>query len=214
MIGMVLAQTGDPPGRVVPDGLRLVVGGGDQGIALAQEAAQAGIDEAGLGARGPLLGSFHRLVDQGEWRVRCPGLIPGQGQGRVQQCADARRRVARGQLLLQRLGTAQLAQYLEQQRLDAGAQRLRHARQHAAAGLAFKHGLQALGDGVELLPKRRCGRCLRRRRSAARGRMRALVHVPLSCALLATGSTSRLRTGRKPSSQASSLAGYCAMAAL
>src|SRR5256885_14109750 len=69
MIGMVLAQTGDPPGRVVPDGLRLVVGGGDQGIALAQEAAQAGIDEAGLGARGPLLGSFHRLVDQGEWRV-------------------------------------------------------------------------------------------------------------------------------------------------
>jgi hypothetical protein len=48
VLGPVTAQTLDPPGRVVPARLRQVIGSGLQGIALPQEAAQAGVEKVGL----------------------------------------------------------------------------------------------------------------------------------------------------------------------
>ena len=46
------------------DGCRSL-GGAHQGLALAQEATQAGVDEGGLGAGGGIaLGGLHGLIDQ------------------------------------------------------------------------------------------------------------------------------------------------------
>jgi hypothetical protein len=64
---MVALEALDPPARMVPLRDRLAVGGGHQLVALAQEAPQAGVDEAGLRARRRVaLGGLDRLVDQRE----------------------------------------------------------------------------------------------------------------------------------------------------
>ncbi len=67
---VVAPQALDPPARMVPLRDRLVLGGRHQLVALAQEAAQAGVDEAGLRPRDRVaLGGLHRLVDQREGLV-------------------------------------------------------------------------------------------------------------------------------------------------
>ncbi|MPM99607.1 hypothetical protein SDC9_146799 [bioreactor metagenome] len=153
--GMVFPEPGNPPGRVIPDGHWIAVGRAHQGIALAQKAAQAGIDETGLRACRAILGGFHGLVDQGEGRIRGLRLIPGQSQRRAQQGTDLGCRCARRQLLLQRLGTSQIAQHLEQQGLHSRTQALRHLCQHSLAGLATQDAVQGLGHCIQLLPQGR-----------------------------------------------------------
>ena len=67
----------DPPARVVPLRDRLALGGRNELVALAQETAQAGIDEARLGARARLaLGGFDGLVDQREGFVGRTVRVP------------------------------------------------------------------------------------------------------------------------------------------
>ena len=59
-----------------------------------------------------------------------------------------------GELLAQGLRAAELAQRLEQQRLDARAQTALHVVQHGRGRLPAAHGLQAQRGGFELLPQR------------------------------------------------------------
>gem|GEM_PF-5898279 len=147
--GVFALQALDPPARVVPAGLGVRVGQRHQRIPLAQKTAQTGIDETGLPCSGTALGRFHRLVDQREGRIRCLGFIPRQRQCRAQQGIHLGGRGLGRQLGAQGLGPAQIAQHLEQQRLDTRAQRGRHGLQQAGARLSGADGLQGLRHLVQ-----------------------------------------------------------------
>ena len=139
---------------MVPLRDRVLVGGGDQRITLAQKTAQAGVDEPGLTAhRRVALGGLDGLTHQRERRIRSRLFLPRQRECGAQQVVHTRRRIARSQLLAQRLRAAQLAQCLEQQGLHAGTQTALDLFEHGRGRLALAHGLQALGGRVELLPQ-------------------------------------------------------------
>ena len=143
VLGVVLAQALHPPGRMVPARHGVVVGGRHQGVALAQKAAQAAVDERGLRARGRVvLGRLHRLVHQGKGFVGRGLWVPAQRQRAAQQGIGGGCGGAGGQLSAQGLGTPGLAQDLEQQGLHAGAQSSIHRRQRCCARLPATDCLQ------------------------------------------------------------------------
>jgi len=232
MLRMVLAQPLDPPRRVVEAGHRVVVGGGHQGVALPQKAAQAAVDERRLGPRGGVvLGSLHGLVDQGEGFVGRLVRVPAQRQGRAQQRIGSGWRRAGGQLPTQGVGAAQLPQHLEQQGLDPGAQSRIDRREGRRARLAAANGLQGPRNSGQLLPqrhraRRRGARSPRRPPTGTRtwragGVAAARVARAVGRRRIHRGPENRLRRPRysaraalKPKTQASTLAGNCAMAAL
>jgi hypothetical protein len=153
---MVTAQALDPPARVVPLRDRLAVRGGYQLLALPQEAAQAGVDEAGLRPRaGIALGGLDRLVDQREGLVGGLRGIPGQRQGGAQQGIGGRGRRALGQLPAQGLGAPEPAQHLEAQRLYPRPEGRRHGVEgHGAGNAAADRGQRDRGE-LQLAPERR-----------------------------------------------------------
>ena len=236
VLGVILAQPLDPPRRVVEAGHRVVVGGGHQGVALPQKAAQAAVDERRLGPRGGVvLGGFHGLVDQGEGFVRRLVRVPAQRQGRAQQGISSRGWRAGGQLAAQGIGAAQLPQHLEQQGLHPGAQTPIHRRKGRRARLAAADGLQGSRHSGQLLPQRyRARRCSARWRAGrpcraptgtrawrAGGVVAARAARAVGRRRIHRGPENRLRRPRysaraalKPKTQASRLAGNCAMAAL
>ena len=134
---MVFAHPVYPPLRVVPDRLRIFLRQRHQRIALAQEAAQATIDEAGL-VPGVFaaLGGFNGLVDQRMPGVRRFLLGPDQRKSHTEQGIGIGWRRARRELLTQGLGAAQLPQGVKSQRLHAGPERgvyVLQRRRHRAA---------------------------------------------------------------------------------
>ncbi len=148
---MVGLQALDPPARMVPARDRIAVSGRQQRFALAQEAAQAGVDEVGLGAGGGIaLGGFHRLVDQGERLVVAVLRIPGQRQRGAQQRVGRRRRRPLGQ---QCLGPAQIAQCLEGQRLRRRPQGRVQPGQRRRGRFALANGGQNAGGSLQLPPE-------------------------------------------------------------
>ena len=157
--GVVVPQALDPPAGVVPGGHRLTVDRIQHGLALAQKTAQTGIDEAGLRAGGGLaFGGFHGLVHQRECIVRgCPLLhlvtLPAQGQRRAQQAVHLGRWRALGQFAAQRLGFAQAAQHMENQRLHTWAQGRLYRLQRRGGRLPCAYGGQHGGRGLELSPQ-------------------------------------------------------------
>ena len=155
---VVFAQAVHPPLRVVPDGLRVAVGLGDQRVTLAQKSAQAAVDEAGLMARAfAAFGGFNRLVHQHIRGVGCVFLIPGQRQRHTQQGIGFRRWRAFGQLLAQGFGAAQPTQGVKSKRLHTGAQGGVHLFQCGGEGLAVPHGHQQTGCALKLPPQRDLG---------------------------------------------------------
>ena len=154
---MVLAEQLDPPRWVVPLRHRFLRHGGAQGVGLAQVAAQAGVDEAGLGlGRLAALGGFDRLVHQ-HMGLIARRLAAGQGQRAAQQRIGCRRRRAACELLAQGLGLAQLAQHGKAQRLHTRAQARHHLGQQARGGLPTQHRLDQLRGRLQLLPQRHLG---------------------------------------------------------
>jgi hypothetical protein len=137
-----------------------------QGITLAQETPQHGVDETGRRG-GAVAHGCHGLVDQGVFSIGRRFAWPQQGQRQHQQGVDRRRRCLRGQQGPQFGGTAQPAQAVKAERLHARALRHRYARQHIAKGSAGTHRLHGLRGLVEQLPQR-CGA----RACAATGRAR------------------------------------------
>jgi hypothetical protein len=95
--GMVAPQRVDPPARMVPHRLGLRARALEQCVPLAQEAAQAGVDEARLRPQRRVAPRrLDRLVHQGEVRVACRLVVAQQGQREQQQGIDRRgRRAAR-----------------------------------------------------------------------------------------------------------------------
>ena len=155
VLRVVGLQPLDPPARVVPAGHRVAVGGAHQGVALAQKAAQAGIDEARLRSHaGVVLGRLDRLVHQGEGLVGCAWRIPGQGQSREQQRVGCGRWRAAGQPGAQRLRATELAQRMKRQRLRRRAQRGLRGGQRLGGRAAGQHRLQNAGGSLKLPPER------------------------------------------------------------
>ena len=153
MLGVVLAQALHPPGRMVPARHGVVVGGRHQGVALAQKAAQAAVDKAGLVQRRvAAFGRFNRLVDQRVGGVRRVLFRASQRQRDAQQRIGFGRRRAFGELLAQRFSAAQPAQGVKGQRLNAGAQlgiRIVRGRRHR---LTVANGHQNGGCAWKLAP--------------------------------------------------------------
>ena len=132
---------------------RIGLGRGNQRPPLAQEPAQAAIDEASLAAGGTAaLGRFHGLVHQRERFVGGLFVAPTQGQGRAQQRIGRRWRSALGQPLAQRLGPPKVAQRLEGQGLHAGAKARVNLPEQRRGGTAGAHCLHRLGRALQQAP--------------------------------------------------------------
>ena len=156
-VRVVLAHPVYPPLRVVPDRLRMFFRLGHQCVALAQEAAQAAVDEAGLVHRGLVaLGGFHGLVHQrvggvtgtvalrqvAGSRVARAAFRTGQRQRNTQQGVGLRWRRPLGQLLAQRFGPAKPAQRMKTQGLHAGPQAGVDVFERSGHGAAAANGHQ------------------------------------------------------------------------
>ncbi len=139
---------------MVPLRGRLLVGRGHQGVALADEAAQHGVEERRR-LRHPLAGGGHGLVDEGVVGVRRRVVRPQQRDGAQQQRLDGRRRRARRHEGAHGLGRAEPAQHEERQRLRAGAQRARARGQHVGERAPTAHGLHGVGGLFEQARQRR-----------------------------------------------------------
>ena len=127
LVGMVFAQTRDPPVGMVPARLRLLVRALHQFLALAQETAQTAIDEIDLGVHAAAaLGRLGCLVYQRECVVGRVDVLPAQCQRDAEQRVHRRRRVARRQQAAQGFGARQVAPDLKHQGLYARAQFTRH----------------------------------------------------------------------------------------
>jgi hypothetical protein len=151
---VVFAHLVYPPLRVVPDGLRIFFGQRHQRVLLAQEAAQAAVDETGLVPRGlAAFGRFNGLIDQGVRRVRRVHLRPAQCQHHTKQRIGFGRRWALGQLLAQGFGAAEPAQCVKAERLNAGPQRALNFSQRSRHGLAASNGHQYGGGALKLAPQ-------------------------------------------------------------
>ena len=136
---------------MAPD--RIALGGGDDRIALAQEAAQHGVDEGGALGRADVH-RRDRLVDERVAGVGRVVLGPEQRERGQQQRIDPRRRQLRHQLGARRLGRAETAQHLEGKRLRTGARRGRTVSERFGQRSAGAHPLHRVGGVVEQLGQR------------------------------------------------------------
>jgi hypothetical protein len=107
---------------MVPARDRVALDRGEQRLALAQEAAQAGVDEGLLRTRVlAAFGGFDRLVDQREGLVEGALLLRGQREGGAQQRVGRRRWRLLRELPAQGVGAGELPQHVVGERLRARA---------------------------------------------------------------------------------------------
>ena len=86
MMRILRSEPVNPPARVVPHGHQVTICRSNQRVALAQKAAQAGIQEIGTGpCCSLLLCGLDSLVHEGKRRIGCVFFSPGQRQCRAQQ---------------------------------------------------------------------------------------------------------------------------------
>ena len=131
----------------------------DDRLALAPEAAQDGVDEAGAARRAPRR-RRHRLVDQRVLGVRRLARRPEQRQGDEQERVDLGRRRLRREPAPHHLGGAEPAQGMEGERLRAGPRRRRAAGERVVERLAGAHRADRVGGVTEQARQRqRGGRC-------------------------------------------------------
>ena len=148
------AQAVDPPLRMIPLAGGLFVGGGHQRGALADEAAQHGVEERGR-LRHALAGGGDGLVDERVVGIRRRVVGPQQRDGAQQQCLDGRRRRARRHDRANGLRGAEPAQHEKRQRLRARAQRPGQAASTSVSERPHTHGLHGVGRLFEQARQRR-----------------------------------------------------------
>ena len=161
-----MADLVDPPVGMVPARLGLVGDGGEQGVALAQEAAHRGVQECGRRRqRGIVAGGRHQLID--DHRLMPALRLEQLGQADQLQRADAGARRPGVQAGGQRAYRAQLAHRAIS---DVAGRRARHADQPIVVGGLIQCAGQR-ASGQQLLDRgRRRAHLARERGSSHRAR--------------------------------------------